>query len=109
MTGFAGNASSESVTQERHPGNPRRPSLELLTLEKLVPVAGELTFAATAAAEVATGAVFTGLGFVDRQRATIEFLAIELLDGAGRLILRGEFHEREPAGLVGELVHDQAA
>src|SRR2546425_10840228 len=59
--------------KKRRPGCPGRPSLK--PRNRLVPAAGELAFAATAAAEVATGAVFTGLGFVDGQRAAIEFLA----------------------------------
>jgi len=74
----------------------------------LVPPVGELTLAATAA-EVTAGAIFTGLGFVDRQRAAIEFLAIELRDRGRCLLLSAELHKREPAGFVGELVHDQVA
>ena len=48
----------------------------------LVSAAGELTAraaaSATAAETTATGAIFTGLGFVDRQGATIKVLAVKL-------------------------------
>ena len=56
---------------------------------------GELTFAATAAAEAALRTIVAGLGFVDGQRAIIEFLAVELrLRGVG-LLLPTHGHKRE--------------
>jgi hypothetical protein len=73
----------------------------------------ELTLAAVAAAkstaEAATRAFFAGLGFVDRQSATVQFFAIEIGDGLGGLFLRAHLDERKSTGFVRELVHDEFA
>src|ERR1017187_9706872 len=68
----------------------------------------ELALAA-ATAEVATRTLFTGFGFVDGQRATVQFLAVEIGDGLGGLFLRAHLDERKAAGLTRELVHDEFA
>ncbi len=92
-------------------GTPFRSNDELIA--DLVSAAGELTASAAATAATAktatTGAIFTGLGFIDGQSATIQIMAIELGCGLVGLILCAHFHESEPAGLVGELVRDQVA
>ena len=92
-------------------GTPFRSNDELIA--DLVSAAGELTASAAATAATAktatTGAIFTGLGFIDGQSATIQIMAIELGCGLVGLILCAHFHESEPAGLVGELVHDELA
>src|SRR5271154_6714386 len=64
---------------------------------------------AAATAEVATRTLFTGFGFVDGQRATVQFLAVEIGDGLGGLFLRAHLDERKSAGLARELVHDEFA
>src|SRR5205823_1372517 len=45
----------------------------------------------------AAAAIFARLRFVDFQRATADFLAIELLDGCIGFFGRGHFHERKTA------------
>src|SRR5277367_1176495 len=72
----------------------------------------EFAFATATAAtttEVATRTLFTGFGFVDGQRATVQFLAVEIGDGLGGLFLRAHLDERKSAGLARELVHDEFA
>ena len=83
-----------------------RSAVELTTAEFALATATATT---AAAAEVATGTLFTGFGFIDGQRATIEFLAIEIADGLGGLFLRAHLDERKAAGLARELVHDEFA
>lgn len=81
---------------------------------RLVPVAGELatttavvTATVSAASAAATATLFARLGFVDRQRATIHVLAVELGDGLLGLLVRAHLDKREPAGLAGEPIEDQ--
>ena len=74
-----------------------------------ITVTAAATAATTPTAETATGALFAGTGFIDSDGASIEFLAVELRDGSVGFFLRSHFHERETAGLAGELVHDQFA
>src|ERR1700693_4897827 len=81
-----------------------RSAVELTTAE----FALAATTAATAA-EVAARTLFTGFGFVDSQRATVQFLAVEIGDGLGGLFLRAHLDERKSAGLARELVHDEFA
>ena len=72
----------------------------------------ELALAAATAAtttEVATRTLFTGFGFVHGQRATVQFLAVEIGDGLGGLFLRAHLDERKAAGLAREFVHDEFA
>lgn len=80
---------------------------------RLVPVAGELATttamvtATVPAASAATATLFARLGFVDRQRATIHVLAVELGDGLLGLLVRAHLDKREPTGLAGEPIEDQ--
>jgi len=71
------------------------------------------TAAAPAAAEPTAATAATRLAlarFVDGERSSIEWLAVELSDGALRVFLVREFDEREPARLTGHPVgHDADA
>ena len=65
------------------------------------------TATATAATTAAATAAFTGLGFVDRQVATVNVLAIEGCDGCAAVLGVGELNEAEAAGAAGFAVHDE--
>ena len=74
--------------------------------------AATATVAATAAAvsaATATGAIFTGLGFVDRQRAYVTVLAVQFGNRLRGFFRGGHFNERKAAGFTRELVGDEAA
>src|ERR1017187_2096111 len=81
-----------------------RSAVELTTAELALAAA-----TAAATAEVATRTLFTGFGFVDGQRATVQFLAVEIGNGLGGLFLRAHLDERKSAGFARELVHDEFA
>src|SRR5262249_30884964 len=62
--------------------------------------------AAPTAAAAATAAVFARLGFVDGQRAAVNFLAVHGLDGCLGLLVGAHLDEAEPLGAAGVAVHD---
>ena len=78
--------------------------VELVSTSAVIPSA-----AATTTAETSTGSFFTGTGFVDSQRPTIQLCAVALTNRLGSFFLRAHLHEGEPFGLTGELVHDELA
>ena len=78
-------------------------------LVALAASAATATTAAVAAAATATGAIFTGLGFVDRQRASVTVLAVQFGNRLRGFFRGGHFNERKAAGLARELVGDEAA
>ena len=60
---------------------------------------------ASAPAVATTAAVFAGLGFVDVERASVEFLAVEGIDGfGGAFIIHG--HESKAAWAAGFAISD---
>jgi hypothetical protein len=59
------------------------------------------TTATVAAAAAESAALGAGTGFIDVQRAAVQFLTIEGLDGFGRLGLVGHFDKGKAAGLPG--------
>jgi hypothetical protein len=67
------------------------------------------TTAVSAAAATATGTVFARTGFVNPQRAAMEFFAVELGDRLLSFRVRPHLHERESAGLARDTIHDQIA
>jgi hypothetical protein len=65
------------------------------------------TAAAVAAAAAESAALGARTGFVDVQRATVQFLAVEGLDGLHGLGLIGHFDKGKAAGLSGiPIAHD---
>src|SRR5215813_6542220 len=56
---------------------------------------------AAAAAAAAAATVLLRLGLVDRERTTVDLLAVHLLDGVARLGVRRELDETEAARAAG--------
>jgi len=61
----------------------------------------------TTAARAAVGTFFAGAGDIDGQRAAVEFLAVQTVDGLFGLLRRGHGDEGKSAGTIGHAVHHQ--
>jgi hypothetical protein len=71
--------------------------------------ATESTATTAAATEIAAGTFLARTGFVDGECAAINVLAIEIGNGFVGFFLRAHLHERKPAGLAREFIHDEFA
>lgn len=79
----------------RLPARLRAPSATTIAATEIA--AAEAAASAAAEATSATSAIFARFGFVNFQRATTYFLAIELFNSRSGFFLRGHFDEGEPA------------
>src|SRR5258705_10215292 len=87
---------------------PANRSLEHIQTKELIAVASAATTTVLTPAAAATArALFAGLGEVDRERATVNRLAVHPLDGLLRLLGSAHSDETEPARAASLTVHHQ--
>ncbi len=79
-----------------------------LMARELTALAAAAATGASAAAAAAGGrAIFAGTSFIDRQGATLDFLAREGLDGGFRAFGRGHGHKTKAARTTAHAIGDE--